>query len=167
MKKAWILSYLLSAQRECPGWSESSLGTHAILLVLSWGSSSVSIMHQSFITTTPTHGGAPGIAGKMHQVFTFALSPRCCMSGFFVFAPKYCRLQHCGVKYSSAGLNSGGFTNCLSLQCGTSNRDFLGEKSSPLYSPWVVERCGYNWLVHYIFRAHCIQQLKWKNGFPV
>ena len=26
----------------CPGWSESSLGTHAILLVLSWGSSNYS-----------------------------------------------------------------------------------------------------------------------------
>ena len=45
MKKAWVLSYPLSAQGRlirlggCPGWSESSLGTHAILLVLSWGSS--------------------------------------------------------------------------------------------------------------------------------
>ena len=45
MNKAWIFSYPLSAQRRlirlggCPGWSESSLGTHAILLVLSWGSS--------------------------------------------------------------------------------------------------------------------------------
>ena len=35
MKKAWVLSYLLSAQRslirlgECPGWSESSLGAHS------------------------------------------------------------------------------------------------------------------------------------------
>ena len=34
MKKAWVLSYLLSAQRRlirlsgCPGWSESSLGAH-------------------------------------------------------------------------------------------------------------------------------------------
>ena len=41
MKKPWILSYLLSAQRRliglggCPGWSEDSLGTHAILLILS------------------------------------------------------------------------------------------------------------------------------------
>ena len=41
MKKARILSYPLSAQRrlfrlgECPGWSESSLGAHVILLVLS------------------------------------------------------------------------------------------------------------------------------------
>ena len=35
MKKAWVLSYTLSAQRrlirlgECPGWSESSLGAHS------------------------------------------------------------------------------------------------------------------------------------------
>ena len=41
MKKAWVLSYPLSAQRklirlgQCTGWSESSLGAHAILLVLS------------------------------------------------------------------------------------------------------------------------------------
>ena len=41
MKKPWLLSYCLNAQRrlirlgECPGWSESSLGAHAILLVLS------------------------------------------------------------------------------------------------------------------------------------
>ena len=45
MKKHWILSYPLSAQRRlirlggCPGWSESSLGAHAIFLVLSWGGS--------------------------------------------------------------------------------------------------------------------------------
>ena len=45
MKKAWFLSYSLSAQRRlislggCPGWSESSLGAHATLLVLSWGGS--------------------------------------------------------------------------------------------------------------------------------
>ena len=44
-KKPWVLSYPLSAQRRlirlgrCPGWSESSLGAHAILLVLSWGGS--------------------------------------------------------------------------------------------------------------------------------
>ena len=37
MKKVWALSYPLSAQRRlirlggCPGWSESSLGAHAIL----------------------------------------------------------------------------------------------------------------------------------------
>ena len=42
MKKAWVLTYPLSAQRRlirlvrCLGWSESSLGAHAILLVLSW-----------------------------------------------------------------------------------------------------------------------------------
>ena len=41
MKKPWVLSYPLSAQRRlirlsrCPGWSKSSLGTHVILLVLS------------------------------------------------------------------------------------------------------------------------------------
>ena len=41
MKKAWVLSYLLWAQQRlirlgrCPGWSESLLGAHAILLVLS------------------------------------------------------------------------------------------------------------------------------------
>ena len=42
LKKAWVLSYLLSAQRRlwsdlggCPGWSESSLGVHAISFVLS------------------------------------------------------------------------------------------------------------------------------------
>ena len=48
MKKAWVLSYPLSTQRRL--WSDwadaqadlSSLGAHAILLVLSWGSSVVS-----------------------------------------------------------------------------------------------------------------------------
>ena len=46
MKKARVLSYPLSAQQRllirlggCAGWSESSLGAHAILLVLSWGRS--------------------------------------------------------------------------------------------------------------------------------
>ena len=45
MKKSWVLSYPLSAQRRlirlggCQGWSESSLGAHAILLVLSWDGS--------------------------------------------------------------------------------------------------------------------------------
>ena len=42
LKKSRSLSYPLSTQRRlirlggCPGWSESSLGTYAILLVLSW-----------------------------------------------------------------------------------------------------------------------------------
>ena len=41
MKKAWVFSYQLSTQQRLirlggyPGWSESSLGAHAILLVLS------------------------------------------------------------------------------------------------------------------------------------
>ena len=45
MKKAWVLSYPLSAQQRLirlgrlPGWSESSLGAHVSLLVLSWGGS--------------------------------------------------------------------------------------------------------------------------------
>ena len=43
MKKHWFLNYLLSAQQRlirlggCPGWSESSLGEHVVLLVLSCG----------------------------------------------------------------------------------------------------------------------------------
>ena len=43
MKKAWILSYPLSTQRRL--WSESSLGAHAILLVLSWGGSVLHSLH--------------------------------------------------------------------------------------------------------------------------
>ena len=45
MKKPWVLSYPLSAQRRlirlggCHGWSEPALGAHATLLVLSWGGS--------------------------------------------------------------------------------------------------------------------------------
>ena len=51
MKKAWVLSYPLSAQRRlirlggCPGWSESSLDTQVILLVLSCGDSNVFCVH--------------------------------------------------------------------------------------------------------------------------
>ena len=51
MKKAWVLSYPLSAQRRlirlggCQDWSKSSLGAHAILLVLSWGGSNVFVKH--------------------------------------------------------------------------------------------------------------------------
>ena len=47
MKKAWVFSYPLSTQRRlirlggCPGWYESSLGTHVSLLVLSRGGSYV------------------------------------------------------------------------------------------------------------------------------
>ena len=33
--KPWVLSHPLSAPRRCPGWSESSMGTQIILLVLS------------------------------------------------------------------------------------------------------------------------------------
>ena len=57
LKKARILSYPLRAQRRlirrgrCPGWSESSLGAHAILLVLSWCSSIlISIIHKYLLT---------------------------------------------------------------------------------------------------------------------
>ena len=45
MKKPWVLGYPLSTQRRlirldgCPGWSESSLSTLIILLVLSCGGS--------------------------------------------------------------------------------------------------------------------------------
>ena len=52
MKKAWVLSYPLNAQRRlirlggCPGWSESSLGTQVILLVLSRGSSLIRFSKQ-------------------------------------------------------------------------------------------------------------------------
>ena len=47
IKKAWVLSYPLNAQRRlirqggCPGWPESLLGAQIILLVLSWGGSIV------------------------------------------------------------------------------------------------------------------------------
>ena len=50
MKNHWVLSYPLSAQRRlirlggCPGWSESSLGSQIILLVLSWGVSNISVI---------------------------------------------------------------------------------------------------------------------------
>ena len=49
MKKAWVLSYPLSAQRRlirlggCLGWSESSLGAQFIFLVLSCGGSNISV----------------------------------------------------------------------------------------------------------------------------
>ena len=52
MKKAWVLSYPLSAQWRlirpggCTGWSDSSLGAHAILLVLSWGRSCCTGAHE-------------------------------------------------------------------------------------------------------------------------
>ena len=45
LKQNWVLSYPLSSQRRlirlggCSGWSESSLGTKVILLVLSWDGS--------------------------------------------------------------------------------------------------------------------------------
>ena len=51
MKKAWVLSYSLSAQRRlwslgrCLGWSETLLGAYAILLVLSQGSSYTWSLH--------------------------------------------------------------------------------------------------------------------------
>ena len=47
MKKAWVISYSLSAERRlirlggCTGWSESLLGAHIIMLVLSCGGSFV------------------------------------------------------------------------------------------------------------------------------
>ena len=52
MKKAWFLSYSLSTQRRliwlggCPGWSESSLGAHASLLVLTRGGPFYVVMWQ-------------------------------------------------------------------------------------------------------------------------
>ena len=56
MKKAWVLSYPLSAQRrlwsdwvDAQGWSESLLGAHAILLVLSWGGSALSLSKYKWV----------------------------------------------------------------------------------------------------------------------
>ena len=44
----------------CPGWSESSLGVHAILLVLSWDSSLISIR----LTDQSLHG--EGVGPSLH-----------------------------------------------------------------------------------------------------
>ena len=60
MKEAQVLSYPMSTQRRlrlggCPGWSESSLGAHVILLVLSRGGSLMmkfcSLCHHGHFTT--------------------------------------------------------------------------------------------------------------------
>ena len=54
MKKVWVLSYPLSAQQRlirlggCPGRSESLLGTHANLLVLSCAGSFLQILMSEF-----------------------------------------------------------------------------------------------------------------------
>ena len=64
MNKDWVLSFPLGSQRRwirlggCPGWSESSLGAHAILLVLSWGGSNglkplKSILREKFQSIIP------------------------------------------------------------------------------------------------------------------
>ena len=73
MKKAWVLSYPLSAQRilirlgRCPGWSESLLGTQIILLVLSWGGSVIFFMISYVLAS---------------QVFLLVLKVRQFYSGF-------------------------------------------------------------------------------------
>ena len=57
MKKPWVLSYPLSAQQRlirlggCPGWSESSLGAHFVLLVLSCCGSFVMFWFVSLAST--------------------------------------------------------------------------------------------------------------------
>ena len=66
MKKAWVLSYPLSAQWRlwsdggCPGWSESSLGACAILLVLSWAG--------SYTFKAYVYNKCPGQTAQLHSL---------------------------------------------------------------------------------------------------
>ena len=70
LKRNWVLIYTLSAQRRlirlggCPGWSESSLGTKVILLVLSWGGSKCVFLESTY-------------AAHIHFItfFTFPIEP--------------------------------------------------------------------------------------------
>ena len=59
----WAPKTLIRLGR-CPGWSESLLGAHAILLVLSWGGSNAS-EHNCYIVD-PDH--------RLHQVLTASYS---------------------------------------------------------------------------------------------
>ena len=55
LKQNWVLSYPMSAQRRlsgCPGWSESSLETKVILLVLSWGGSKCFFLESKYAAHT-------------------------------------------------------------------------------------------------------------------
>ena len=59
MKKPWVFCYPLSAQRRlirlcgCPGWSESSLGAHVILFVLSCFGSILTSRSESLYFANP------------------------------------------------------------------------------------------------------------------
>ena len=85
MKKAWALSYPLSAQRRpvrlgrCPGWSESSLGSHAILLVLSCcGSYSVDHVHWYWRSGYDLHQDiCPGATHFLYAVWKALVAVRC------------------------------------------------------------------------------------------
>ena len=61
MKKPWVLSCPMSAQRRlitlggCSGWSESSLGAQVILLVLSWGGSNILYWYAQTCPIVPCH----------------------------------------------------------------------------------------------------------------
>ena len=79
MKRAWVLSYPMSTQGRlwirlgrCLGWSESLLGTHATMLVLSWGSwylytSSDGILSDGLKNVTYGAGGNNSIADAMSR----------------------------------------------------------------------------------------------------
>ena len=72
LKQTWVLSYPLSAQRrlirlgECPGWSESSLGTEVILLFLSSGGSTCFFLESTYAARTCIH---------FITFFTFRIEP--------------------------------------------------------------------------------------------
>ena len=65
IKKAWVLRYPWSAKQRlirlnrCPGWSESLLGTHVILLVLSWGGSNFIVCFRYLQAILEEHGAKP------------------------------------------------------------------------------------------------------------
>ena len=67
----WTAKTLIRLGR-CPGWSQSSLGAHAILLVLTWGGSDVSpkifhifTVHTSFKDSTAQY--IQGLVGEISE----------------------------------------------------------------------------------------------------
>ena len=88
----WTPKTLIRLGR-CPGWSESLLGAHAILLVLSWGGSNAS-EHNCYIVD-PDH--------RLHQVLTASYSSwvKC------IFEPRHDKTNKVSVRPAKTQISLG------------------------------------------------------------
>ena len=136
MKKAWVLSYSSSASEDsdqpghptaktvirlgkCPGWSESLLGAHAILLDLSRGGSDMDCETRPLVNTRHPITGIPG------KLLTQIRCPRIRVNTFCNKYINFCKIKR---KISMHTLNAENNCPTEPAICSYKNLDLNSER---------------------------------------